>query len=62
MNPKRRTGYGVYDISRQIARRLQQEWEMVERPATTTRPIAVVIPFPRPGDTWPPKDRRPMAA
>ncbi|MEI6465553.1 MAG: hypothetical protein WCQ89_12580 [Verrucomicrobiota bacterium] len=47
---KRRTGYGVYDLTRQIARRLQQEWEMVETPPHPARFDANVIPMspPRP--------------
>ncbi len=32
MNSKRRTGYGVFDLTRHVARRLQQEWEVVENP------------------------------
>lgn len=32
MNAKRRTGYGYFDISRQVARRIRTEWEMVESP------------------------------
>lgn len=32
MKTKRRTGYGVFDLSRQVARRIQQEWDMVESP------------------------------
>ena len=48
MNSKRRTGYGVYDITRQIARRLQQEWEVVECPPRPPRPAAKIIVLPRP--------------
>lgn len=32
MKAKRRTGYGVFDLTRQVARRIQQEWESVESP------------------------------
>jgi hypothetical protein len=42
---KRRTGYGVYDLTRQVARRLQQEWEMVETPPRPARLEAQVIPL-----------------
>lgn len=47
MKTKRRTGYGVFDISRQVARRIQQEWEMVESPPRPPmRLTAEVIPMP----------------
>jgi hypothetical protein len=69
MNSKRRTGYGVYDITRQVARRLQQEWEMVENPprlallanpaaACWDLPMAVAILSEQP----PGKEKRPLAA
>lgn len=69
MNSKRRTGYGVYDITRQVARRLQQEWEMVENPprlallahlepARWVLPLTVAISSERP----PEKEKRPLAA
>jgi hypothetical protein len=60
MNSKRRTGYGVYDITRQVARRLQQEWEMVENPgpARWELPLTVAISSERP----PEKEKRPLAA
>ena len=37
MNSKRRTGYGTFDLSRQIARRVQKEWETVENAADLAR-------------------------
>jgi hypothetical protein len=69
MNSKRRTGYGVYDITRQVARRLQQEWEAVENPPhfgvlagarfpTGPRPLAVAISSEPPRE----KEKRPLAA
>jgi len=69
MNSKRRTGYGVYDITRQVARRLQQEWEMVENPpriallanagrARWGLPLTRAISSERP----PEKEKRPLAA
>ena len=69
MNSKRRTGYGVYDITRQVARRLQQEWEMVENPprlallanpgpAHWELPLTLAISSERP----PGREKRPLAA
>jgi hypothetical protein len=69
MNSKRRTGYGVYDITRHVARRLQQEWEMVENPprlallanpgpARWGLPLTVAISSERPVE----KEKRPLAA
>ena len=47
MKAKRRTGYGVFDISRQIARRVQREWEMVESPPRLPMSLtAELIPLP----------------
>ena len=69
MNSKRRTGYGVYDITRHVARRLQQEWEMVENPPRPVLlgspgrgrwelPLTVAISSERPVE----KEKRPLAA
>ena len=69
MNSKRRTGYGVVDLTRHVARRLQQEWEMVENPprrallADSARgrwelPLTVAISSERPVE----KEKRPLAA
>ncbi|MBL9213203.1 MAG: hypothetical protein JNL92_22260 [Opitutaceae bacterium] len=69
MNSKRRTGYGVYDLTRHVARRLQQEWEMVESPPRLALlaqpgprrwelPLAVAISSERPVE----KEKRPLAA
>ncbi len=62
MNPKRRTGYGVFDISREIARRVQKEWEMVESPARPPRLTPLMIPLPRPDPALPKGEKRPLAA
>ena len=43
MNSKRRTGYGTFDLSRQIARRVQKEWETVENAADVTRLATTVF-------------------
>ncbi len=64
MKAHRRTGYGVFDISRQIARRVQSEWEMVEQP---DRPpalhfAAAVIPVARPAEPNRRREKRPLAA
>jgi len=61
MNSKRHTGYGIYYLSRQIAQRIQQEWEAVESP---TRPAhwGEIIPFPRSGAPWPPPAEGRLAA
>jgi hypothetical protein len=62
MNSKRRTGYGVYDLSRQVARRLQQEWEAVECPSRPAGWSAKIIVLPRP-DRHPARiQRQPLAA
>lgn len=69
MNSKARTGYGVYDITRQVARRLQQEWEAVENPprlgaltgvgfSSGARRVTVAISSEPPRD----KEKRPLAA
>lgn len=69
MNSKRHTGYGVYDITRHVARRLQQEWEMVENPSRPALlgpldrghwelPLTVAISSERPVE----KEKRPLAA
>ncbi len=43
MKAKRRTGYGVFDLTRQVARRIQQEWENVESPPRLhMRPLGAV--------------------
>ena len=34
---KNKTGYGTFDITRQIAKRIQLEWDMVEQPSTAPR-------------------------
>ncbi len=62
--PHRRTNYGVFNVTRQIARRVQLEWEMIESPAPRSR----FLDFPLAGDTPPPpptparKEKRPLAA
>ena len=62
MKAKRRTGYGVFDISREVARQIQQEWEMVESPPRPPmRLTAEVIPMPPPED-HPKIEKRPLAA
>lgn len=69
MNSKRHTGYGVFDITRHVARRLQQEWEAVESPPRRSVgsdalpfgrfwPLTVAISSERP----PEKEKRPLAA
>lgn len=51
MKAKRRTGYGVFDITRQVARLIQEEWEMVESPRPDwTRFKAGPFSPPRPPD------------
>jgi len=63
MNSKHRTGYGLHDLSRQIARRVQREWEAVEFAPPPPRQDADVILFPAPADpTPPPTEKRPLAA
>jgi len=64
MRPKHsHTGYGVWDITRQVARRVQQEWEAVESPP---RPPLLMLPVcPRPvgrDDATRKTERRPLAA
>ena len=62
MNPKRRTGYGVWDITRQVARRIQLERERVESPAW---PLPRVLPFsvvPRPPTQPRPPERQRLVA
>jgi len=69
MNSKRHTGYGVYDITRHVARRLRQEWEAVENPPRPAwpsnpghgrweRPLTRAISSERPVE----KEKRPLAA
>ena len=69
MNSKRRTGYGVFDLTRHVARRLQQEWEMVENPprrallvdsacARWELPLTAASSSERPVE----KEKRPLAA
>jgi hypothetical protein len=63
MNLRHRTGYGVYDLSRQVARRLQQEWEAVESPAAFRRPAAADGERIRIGrEKTAGKEKRPLAA
>jgi hypothetical protein len=62
MKSKHRTNYGVFDLSRQIARRVQREWETVESPPPPQcQPDLIqLLPF---EDPWrPPSGRRPLAA
>ena len=61
MNSKRHTGYGIYHLTRQVAQRIQREWEAVESPV---RPAhwGEVIPFPRSDAPWPPAEGRNGAA
>jgi hypothetical protein len=35
--PRRRTGYGIHDYSRSVARRVRQAWEAVESPELPSR-------------------------
>lgn len=64
MRPRHsRTGYGVWDLSRQVARRVQQEWETIESPpwpATLLAAPAGELPPPPPLPQ--PTERRPLAA
>jgi hypothetical protein len=62
MNSKRKTGYGVVDISRQIARRVQKDWEMVENPPVVAALMGSIINFPTPQDPRPPTSQRALAA
>lgn len=69
MNSQCRSGYGVFDLSRQVARRLRQEWEMVENPPRLNlAPAALPCPrgWPQPRGTAaepaPGKEKRPLAA
>jgi hypothetical protein len=58
-----RTGYGIYDLSRQVARRARKEWESVESPPLPRRLFGEVVAFPDRRDPWPPPaDKRPQAA
>ncbi len=64
MPSKYRTGFGVYDRSRQVARRVQQEWELIET-SPPARDHAEIIPFPPPEEPWPPAaaiQSQPLAA
>jgi hypothetical protein len=62
MKTKRRTGYGVFDISRQVARRIQKEWELVESPPRPPmRLTAEAIPM-SPPDDRPGTEKRQLAA
>jgi hypothetical protein len=62
MNPKRRTGYGVWDITRQVARRLQQERELVESPAWPLQRVLPFTPSVRPSAPPRPSERPRLAA
>ncbi len=65
MHAKRRTGYGIFDISRQVARRVQSEWEMVEQPGRTppsALTASVLRPLVRPQAESRPTEKRPLAA
>ncbi len=62
MKAKHRTGYGIFDLSRQVARRVQAEWDMVEQPNPPPMRLTSEF-FPRPASTQPPRpEKRPLAA
>lgn len=63
MNSKRRTGYALSDLARQIARRVQQERELSELAPPSPWHVAEVIPFFAPDEAPPPPtEKRPLAA
>ena len=62
---QRRSNYGLFTITRQIARRVQLEWEMVETPSPRPR----FLDFPLTGEATPAlplkpvrTEKRPLAA
>ncbi len=65
MHAKRRTGYGIFDISRQVAPRVQAEWEMVEQPGRSSLPHitgGVLPPVVAPQAERRRTEKRPLAA
>ena len=49
MRPARsHTGYGVFDLNRQVARRVRRAWEMVENPTRPWNAGPHVLPAPQP--------------
>ncbi len=62
MSPKRHTGYGVWDISRQVARRVQQERERVESPSFALKRMAEWAPLPPKVVSPTSREKRPWAA
>ncbi len=46
-SPHRRTGFGLHDLSRQVARRRRRAIEETENPAAPVH-LAEIIPFPVP--------------
>jgi hypothetical protein len=64
MRPKHsHTGYGVWNITRQIARRIQQEREAVESPPLLPWLLSPVQVYAPPLDRMPHKtEKRPLAA
>lgn len=64
MRPRHsRTGYGVWDLSRQVARRVQREWETIESPPwPPTLLAAPPCPLPPPPPLPNRTERRPLAA
>lgn len=61
-SPKKLTGYGTFDLSRQIARRVQREWEMVESPSRQSWPLLAAFSRPVLHPAPMPKEKRPLAA
>lgn len=59
------TGYGVWDITRKMARRVQQDWDAVESPPRSAELMGSdgkVIMFAPPPPPPTPQETRPLAA
>lgn len=62
MSPNRKTGYGVFDLTRQVARRVQAEWEAVENPPRPPHLFRPAAPSPAVSLPPRPRPRPPLAA